>query len=262
MKINNFAKRLGLPTSKIRYYENIGLIKGNRQEKNNYRDFKNEDALEVYSSLMLRSYGMGIQECFDAKEENIEEINSWIEKYIEKTKQEIKRQEMLLLRLRTIESYSEMFRIDPNQIHIRYLSEPYEIWTFGNNIKLTKQHYKDIEILVNSMPYSYACIKVSKESILAEGEDLDVSIGIGILKESVDLLNIKISSASVRREGNILEQLFEMEDPFQIKKSDLTPLLTKIKELNLELTDLIGRVYVCYEKDGKTVYGFGLVIML
>ena len=211
---------------------------------------------------MLRSYGMGIQKCFDAKEENIEEINSWIEKYIEKTKQEIKRQEMLLLRLRTIESYSEMFRIDPNQIHIRYLSEPYEIWTFGNNIKLTKQHYKDIEILVNSMPYSYACIKVSKESILADGEDLDVSIGIGILKESVDLLDIKISSASVRREGNILEQLFEMEDPFQIKKSDLTPLLTKIKELNLELTDLIGRVYVCYEKDGKTVYGFGLAIML
>ena len=40
MKINNFAKRLGLPTSKIRYYENIGLIKGDRQEKNNYRDFK------------------------------------------------------------------------------------------------------------------------------------------------------------------------------------------------------------------------------
>ena len=262
MKINEFAKRLGLPNSKIRYYEKIGLINGNRQDKNNYRDFKNEDALEVYSALMLRSYGMGIQECFDAKRENIDEINSWIEKYIEKTKQEIKRQEMLLVRLRTIESYSEMFRIDPNQIHIRYLSVPYEIWTFGKNITLTKQHYRDIEVLMNNMPYSYACIRVTKESILSDGEDLDVSLGVGILKENTDMLNIEIPSANKRNEGNILEQIFEMEDPFQIKKSDIKPLLEKIEELNIELTDLIGRIYVCYDKNGKTVYGFGLAIMV
>lgn len=262
MKINEFAKRLGLPNSKIRYYEKIGLISGDRQDKNNYRDFKNEDALGVYSALMLRSYGMGIQECFDAKKENIDEINCWIEKYIDKTKQEIKRQEMLLLRLRTIESYAEMFKIDPNQIHIRYLSEPYEIWTFGNNVSLTKQHYNDIETLLKSMPYSYACIRVTKESILSEGEDLDVSIGIGILKENVDMLEISIPSANKRNEGNILEQLFEMEDPFQIKKSNIKPLLTKIEELNIKLTDLIGRIYVCYDKNGKTVYGFGLAIMM
>lgn len=60
MKVHDFAKCLGLPDSKVRYYDRSGLIQGGRQKENNYRDLAQADALSIYHANMLRSFGMGV----------------------------------------------------------------------------------------------------------------------------------------------------------------------------------------------------------
>ena len=67
MKVHDFARRLGLPDSKVRYYDQAGLIRGGRQKENNYRDLTGQDALNIYHAQMLRSFGMGVQEALAAQ---------------------------------------------------------------------------------------------------------------------------------------------------------------------------------------------------
>ena len=51
MIASEFAQRLGVPVSKIRYYDRLGLGQTERSEENNYRNFEPDDALE---SIMRR----------------------------------------------------------------------------------------------------------------------------------------------------------------------------------------------------------------
>ena len=60
----------------------------------------------------------------------------------------------------------------------------------------------------------------------------------------------------------IKEQLFEMSNPFELRRSDLQPLLDEMKERGIPYCDLTGRIYCSYEKEGKTVHCFGLAFPL
>ena len=50
MRISQLARKTGLTTSSIRYYEKEGLIQSNRYE-NNYREYKN-DAVDTLNFIM------------------------------------------------------------------------------------------------------------------------------------------------------------------------------------------------------------------
>ena len=67
MKVHDFARRLGLPDSKVRYYDQAGLIRGGRQKENPSRDLTGQDALNIDPAQMLRSFGMGVQEALAAQ---------------------------------------------------------------------------------------------------------------------------------------------------------------------------------------------------
>lgn len=54
MYVNEFARRLGLTASKMRYYDRSGLYQSRRGE-NNYRDFTDADALDAYLAQSLRA---------------------------------------------------------------------------------------------------------------------------------------------------------------------------------------------------------------
>lgn len=259
MKVTEFSKKIGISASKIRYYDRLGLIEGERQD-NNYRDFTRDDVLQIYHTQMLRSYGIGIEECSQTKHGSIETIDDVLESHINEVIEEIREREKLLIRLRTMQSYYHLFEGHREGLHARYLSACYEIITFGNDVHVTPQMETDIRTLVDHMPYSYPVVKVSKESIESGKEDLDVRLGVGILKENLEHLGLSVPSARLNPETNIEELLFETDDPFSLKRSDIQPLLDRMEELHLHAIPLAGRVYCSYEKEGRTVYCFGLAI--
>lgn len=261
MKVYEFSKKMGISASKLRYYDRLGLIEGNRKD-NNYRDFTKEDVLSVYHTQLLRSYGMGLDELRIQKDADIEGVGQFLEDNIDRTIQEIKRQELLLMRLRTMKSFHELFYGNPECIHERYLSPNYRIETFGNHINNSENDWNDVQIIAENLPFSYVSVQVTKESLSSGNEELDVHLGVGILKEISDSLNLTLQTHKFYEGGNIMEQLLEVEDPFAIKRSDLKPLLNRMQEMNLPYTELAGRIYCSYKKEGKLVHGLGLATII
>lgn len=261
MKVNEFSRRTGIPASRIRYYDRLGLIHGERSN-NNYRDFTETDVLPFYHSQVLRSYGMGIDELQDKQYGDIEELREVLDQYIDKTILEIKKQELMLLRLRTMKSFHDLFYEQKTVIHERYLSPNYLIDSFGNNQELTEEDMENIRILADHFPYSYIGVRIPKSSLMNGNEKLDVRLGLGILKENMEKIEISLHADRIRTGGNLLEQLLETEDPFSLKRSDLKPLLKEMERRNLPMQEVAGRVYCSYMKDGILVHGIGLGIIL
>lgn len=67
--IGTFAAMVGLPQSKVRFYERSGLLPIRRLE-NGYRYFLPEDAFRMNEFRVLRSYGFSVEEAVQLLEEN------------------------------------------------------------------------------------------------------------------------------------------------------------------------------------------------
>lgn len=62
MNIGEVANRCGLPAKTIRYYEDIGLIRPQR-EANGYRRFSPKDAQKLAFLKRARTLGFSVEEC-------------------------------------------------------------------------------------------------------------------------------------------------------------------------------------------------------
>lgn len=62
MNISEIARRSGLPPKTIRYYEDIALIKPQR-DANGYRNFDNSDLHKLAFLARSRSLGFSIEDC-------------------------------------------------------------------------------------------------------------------------------------------------------------------------------------------------------
>lgn len=260
MKVHEFAQRLGLSDSKVRYYDQSGLIRGGRQKENNYRDFSRQDALNIYHAQMLRSFGMGMQEALEAKDQALPVIDDWVCGHVRELEREIAQAEMRLIRLEEMRAYFSMIQNRQNKLGRSSRDASYGVYNVGSHTPLTAPEQEAIRLLAGSMPFSYIAIKISRESLLAPGENLDVSIGLGILKGNRDKLGLPLPpQIPLTPGGELVDLQVEVPDPFTMTKKDIAPLLEEIGRRKLVLTDdLIGRIYISYMKDGGFVHGVSL----
>lgn len=263
MKVKEFAKRLGINSSKVRYYDRVGFVDGERVENNNYRDFQVADALSIYSAIMLRSLDMSIDQSLNNGESfDIAAMNSWMDYRIESLEEEIILAQERLKRMRKMSEYFEMIRNNVNHVYEQMLDDSYNIASFGSGIELNEARIIAMEQLANAMPYSYIYIEIDKDSL--NQETLDVRIGLGILKSNVKRARIDIpSDLECHRGGRIISQIVEVTNPFELKRADIIPLLEEMKQRNIELKDnIFGRIYLNYQRDGQRVYGMGIGVDL
>jgi len=263
MRVNDFAKTLGLPASKVRYYDQQGLIRGSRGE-NNYRHFTPQDALDIYHAQMLRSFDMSIQESLTAKTSPLSEIDGWVTGHIDDMEKAIRLQEMKLHRLREMRAYFQKIQDPLRLLTPRDRHKSYNIWNFGAVDPLPPDQLALIRQLAAVMPFSYIAVRVSRESILRGGEELEVSMGLGILERNRAKLGLQIPTDTPCLDAQpILEYLIETPDPFSLTRSDLKPLLDEMERQHLPLElDLVGRFYISYMKNGQFVHGLGLGLNL
>lgn len=264
MKVNDFAKRLGIGSSKVRYYDRIGLIQGDRCEENNYRDFSDLDALNIYHAQMLRSFDMSVQESLAAKNKGLNQISGWVEEHIIDLEEEIRQQEMRLFRLREMQEYFTMIQESRSLLTEHDLDENYNVWNFGCHVDYDDVTLKMIQILSDAMPFSYIAIKISKESIISNQENLEVSIGLGMLERNRQKLGL-IFPEQIKKAAkqHILQILILSDDPFHLKREELKPLLDEVRKRKIEITeDIVGRIYISYTENNTFVHMIGLSVPL
>ena len=259
MKVNEFARQLGIVSSKVRYYDRMGLIQGERQD-NNYRNFTPQDALNMYHAQMLRSFDMSIQESLNAKNEELDQIDEWVGAHAESLEEQIRWQEIKLLRLKEMQAYFQMIKEGRERVAQFSRDNSYNVWNFGFGAVRTPGVQKAVEILSENMPFSYIAIKIGLQSVLEDRRPLDVSIGLGILERNKKKLDLKLPAEVERKEGGeILQYMLEVSDPFQLTCQDLRPLLEECQRRGKPIgQDLIGRIYLSYMKNGVFVHGIGL----
>lgn len=259
MKVHDFAKLLGLPDSKVRYYDRSGLIQGGRKQENNYRDFSCQDALNIYHANMLRSFGMGVQEALDAKDQTLTVIDGWVEDHAGELERQIAWEEMRLLRLREMQAYFSMIQNRRDKLGHSERDASYNIYNFGKTGSLSPAEREAIRLLAQNMPFSYIGIRISRESLSSPGDGLDVSIGLGILDRNRKKIGLVLPESARTPGSRLVDLLLEIHDPFAMTKRDIAPLLEEIERRKLVLQrDLIGRIYISYMKNGKFVHGVSL----
>ena len=260
MKVHDFARYLGLPDSKVRYYDRSGLVQGGRQKENNYRDFTREDALNIYHANMLRSFDMGVRQALDAQRQELSHIDEWVEGHVRQLEKSILQQEMRLHRLREMQIYFSEIQSRKGQLARNYVDDSFNVWNFGHTSPLSPAEHRAIQLLAGNMPFSYIAIRVSRESLLSQGAELDVSIGLGILEQNRAKLALELPPEIPRSPGGSkINLLMELHDPFAMTKGDLAPLLEELdRRGQIPRSDLVGRIFISYMKNSDFVHGVAL----
>lgn len=260
MKVHDFAKRLGLPDSNIRYYDRMGLIQSGRQKENNYRSFTEQDALAIYHAKMLRSFDMSVQEALAAKDQELSTIDGWVTAHIQELERQLAWEEMRMSRLREMRRYFAMIQFRKDSLGEDERDDSFNVWNFGPGTELSDEEARTIQLLSEYMPFSYVAIRISRESILRPGEGLDVNIGLGILRRNLERVGLSLPPTVPFTPGSPLLDIFlEVPDPFAITKRDISPLLKELESRGIPLTqDLIGRIFFSYVQRGTFVHGVSL----
>jgi len=258
MKVKDFSNKIGLTSSKIRFYDRADIIQGQRDGENNYRSFNTLDALTIYNAQMLRSFNIKVQDIRSAQNEDLDHLNIRVSHQIDDLERTLKEQEMRLIRLKEMKAYFDTIGQHNSTLLYHVLEDSYNVWTFGDDSPECTQ--KIVKTLADVMPFSYICIKISKESVLRKDTPLKVSIGLGILRSNMEKLGLDFSRCIKKdKKRPIIQLLIETENPFTLSIKDLEPLFIELKKKDMEFChDLLGRIYISYKKDGKTVHGLGL----
>lgn len=258
MTVKEFSDIIGIPSSKIRFYDRTKIIDGEREGENNYRFFTNSDAFSIYNAQMLRSFNLGIQDVIAAQNENLLQLNSRIYSQIDELEWTIRQQEIKLVRLKEMKRYFEMIDKQHSEVSYQELEDSYNICTI--NCPSSEEDRLAVKMLSDVMPFSYVCIRISRESIINEGCPLHVSSGLGILNSNKEKIGLNIPSCIPKNnKSSVVRMVLETEDPFSITMQDIRPILDELKKSKTELCeDILGRVFISYKRNGRVVHGLGL----
>lgn len=111
MNISEAAKRSGLSSKTIRYYEQIELIQPAKRSDNGYRDYSNHD-LEVLQFLQRsRATGFGLDECrqllelYQNPQRRSQHVKSLVEEKLEQVDRQIQELQAMRDTLATMVSH-------------------------------------------------------------------------------------------------------------------------------------------------------------
>ena len=256
MKIKEFAKRTGVPDTKIRYYSKLGLVQNERKNENNYRDLSEKDALTFYYLQILRAYDVPLALIAPEYEgKRIDEI-TWTQTRIAELEEEIRLATEKLERFRRLQDDCIRMEHNVGKVQEAGAISSYNIWNLGSDIHLDDQDEEELEALASLFPYSYIGIHVSKESVLNKTENLDVQLGLGILLSEAEKLGLELNREehmTSTKKGLIFT--YQTYDPLVLERNTIKPFLDELSRRGLEVqSDLIGRIYLINRKEDQLLY--------
>lgn len=265
MYVNEFSRRLGLPASKVRYYDRSGMYQS-RRKNNNYRDFTDNDALDAYLAQNLRSIDLSMEEALLAvRGYDPAQLHEWLTGRIDGLREEIALAQAKLERLERLRNYSSVDAsfFSGERADLRQGPQGqafYSIRTFGSYAKVNDEVLELAAALGQCMPYSYIALTIPEASFLGGEEDLLVGVGLGILEKNMARCGITPSPEMDRFPGGAhLVMFLEREDVFHLKRGDLRPFFQAAEVNHLRLYgDVVGRISFVREKNGRRCYGLSL----
>jgi DNA-binding transcriptional MerR regulator len=266
LNIKEFSKIMGLSVDTLRYYEKCGLISPKRNKNNKYREYTEYEGIDVLRAKQYNSFGISLGDTITIlnKENTIEQQYEWLN--LREREVDSKLNELILLKnrihdLRRTLSYgmrtlnSPMIDFLPATYHLAFDDESISNIVFG---KVSKEWVKYISLanIIVFLPYN-----IQKQDV--DDGILKTYLGLGIFKRDMELLDseklINKSIVKELHEGKGLFMRLVVDDVFLLKRSNLEPLFTYIKNEGYKIIeDLSIIIHDLHIEDGQTKYSISV----
>jgi len=257
--INKIAKTFNISTSKIRYYDNIGLISLKRDPNNGYRYFSEEDVFQLAKVILLRSLEFSVEDTI-----KILGNSRVMEKYIYKQTQLIEEK---------IESLIHTRDIIYSMIRSENLDITDDLFSAIHNMKekeyqMTKMNYNEVSNIYDKVREEDVEVinEIIEESeISRKSKVLDIGCGTANYTSAIESLTgaqvygIDPSKGMLekakQKNGNITFAIATSENiPYKTNFFDLVYMtdvihhIPEIRNMFIEIyriTDFNGKVCIC-----------------
>ncbi len=244
--IGEFSKIIGIPVKTLRYYEQLGILKPERDESNHYRRYTDLDARRVMYCRYYRSLGFSLDEiCRLFEESDLNDVRHSAMAQSAALQEEI---DQLTARREMLDYYTNQIPLEQNaqkQCWIQKTEAEYYLLPKTHNDDLVRAEEKEelTKRLLDMMPKGSMTVHIAKETLLDRKAAFCYEWGCGILKKWVTdpqmADQLELYGGEYRTDTEAVTMLRHSEDG--LCRQDLDPLLSYVKEQGYELSgDVMG----------------------
>lgn len=255
--IGEFARLLGVSADTIRYYEKLGFFSSSRDPDNNYRRYAEPDALDFMNLKMCRSLDMGIDEMRDTGlTGSVAEQLSWLDRKQAETEAEIARLRRQSARIGELKKFYGFASVEEDRVGEVDWCASHCLYTFGASSHRGAEALRLARIWMDRLPFTFVAVGITRESLLSEGGELDLRLGLGVLDRYQASLDLPMSpEVETFPAGRSVYQRLGVRDYFSIRKADLAPLYEYIERKGLRIASgATGRTLASERRDGQLLH--------
>ena len=242
--IGTFADMVGLPQSKVRFYERSGLLPVRRLE-NGYRYFLPEDAFRMNAFRVLRSYGFSVEDAIAMLEE-AHSSDSFTETLISQREALFAEQERLKSRVSNIERTLALIR-ECERLSLAEVStdieqsERFDVVDFPDHVFCRASYGRDFSVssknaqalaeFVSLLPVTRYMRIIARTCFDEEGDDVDPDYICGMpVGEHYRLKSSPAEQVELIKMGKCLRYIRRETRESGVKKGSYAPILTYMRE--------------------------------
>ena len=263
--IGEFAKLLGVSADTIRYYEKLGLFSSSRDPGNNYRRYAESDALDFMNLKMCRSLDMGIDEMRGAGlQRSVGEQRSWLDRKQDETRAEIARLQRQSARIEELKKFYAFADAEETCVGEVDMCAAHCLYTIGSASHHSSEALHLARSWMDRLPFTFVAVGITKESLLSEGEALDLRLGLGVLDRYQASLELPLApEVETFPAGRSVYQHFGVRDFFSIRKADLAPLYEYLERKGLRIASgATGRTLASEYSGGQILHHISFRVLV
>ena len=262
--IGDFAALLGQSADILRYYEKVGLLRPDRDPRNNYRRYSESQALSVMNLRMYRSFRMGLPDMRRITQgQSVREQNAELSRKRDQIMEQIQTLQQEAKRIEELKVFYDFAETRNGMVGLVDMEESYSLYVLGKGTHTDPLTLRLVREWMRHLPYTYFAVGIPKESLLSEDENLDVRLGVGVLEHYQKKLSLPLSKdVETFPKGECVYMHLSSSNPFELRKKDLSPLYEFVNENGLQISsEAVGRTFAEEYSNGRPVYYFSIRVL-
>ncbi len=262
LTIGQMSRQLGLGRETLRHYEDIGLVKPNRESINGYRYYDEMDGLNILHTKLLQSYGMQLNSIHEKMHMwSLSEQEECLRAREIELRKELTELEMRLTRIHRMRGFIKDSIASPGSFWESDVNGLYKILVLGERTKVSQVASARIKEWGAKFPITDIGWHIfMKDIVQDESAQIPISICLTVLPEYVDAYDFNVDPpVFYYPSGHTIRTILSLGSPFDLHYSDIRCIFDYAQENNYKIiSDLTGRYGGCEFIDGKPKYFFTL----
>ena len=252
-RISDFERLTGVPSATLRYYDSIGVLCTQRDQKNNYRSYASQDILRLIQLRQMTAFGIPLSS-MPSREGNVacEDMLASLTQRKHEIEAQIENLHNMLGRIRLHENAFAQACEGGDAVKPARMVGTYRLFLSDPEVAAHQNTAGIFQHWMTCAPHVYSVVRVRMKDV-GQMEDgcCPADIGIGLFKNHFDAISdtyrepMQYSAVT-----SCLQMMIETPDPMRIPFAALEPFFAYITQHNLiPLDDFYG--WIVYSPVGE-----------